>query len=56
MLVLTRREGEKIRIGPDVLLIVSRIEGNKVSLAFDAPAEVPIVRTEIESQGDSRNA
>lgn len=44
MLVLIRREGERIRIGPDCYLTVVRVEGDKVRLGFDAPASVEIVR------------
>lgn len=47
MLILTRREGEAIRIGDDVWITVERIERNHVRLGFDAPREVPIVREEL---------
>jgi carbon storage regulator len=46
MLVLTRREGQSIRIGPDVEVRVLRIDGDRVVLGFDAPREVMIARSE----------
>lgn len=46
MLVLTRREGQAIRIGPDVEVRVLRVDGDRVVLGFDAPREVMIARSE----------
>lgn len=46
MLVLTRREGQAIRIGPDVEIRVLRVDGDRVILGFDAPSEVMIARSE----------
>ena len=50
MLVLTRRRGEKIRIGHDIEVMVTRIVDGNVRLAIKAPPNVPIVRTELQSK------
>jgi carbon storage regulator len=50
MLVLTRRNGQAIRIGPDIEVHVVRIEGDRVVLGFEAPREIPIVRSELLDQ------
>ncbi len=47
MLVLTRRIGQAVRIGPDVEVRVVRIEGDRVVLGFDAPREVLVSRSEL---------
>ena len=47
MLVLSRKAGQKIKIGNDIEVTVSKICGDRVRLAFDAPPEVPIHRGEI---------
>jgi carbon storage regulator len=47
MLVLSRRRGEAIRIGPEITVTVTRICRGRVSLAIDAPRQVPIVRDEL---------
>jgi len=47
MLVLSRHQGERIRIGQDITLVVNRIEGQQVRLAIDAPASVKIYREEL---------
>lgn len=47
MLVLTRKKGEVIRIGSDVVLTVVEIRGDKVRLGIAAPLDVAIHREEI---------
>lgn len=48
MLVLTRKAGETIRIGDNVVVTVERVDGNRVSLGIEAPRDVKILRGEIE--------
>jgi len=47
MLVLSRKVGERIRIGNDVVITVVRVTGGGVRLGIDAPAELPVVREEL---------
>ena len=47
MLVLTRKESQRIRIGEGITLTVVRIEGNKVRIGIEAPHDVSIQRVEI---------
>ena len=47
MLILTRRTGEKIRIGDDVTVTVLDVNGNQVRIGFDAPKSVSVHRQEI---------
>lgn len=47
MLVITRRVGETIRIGPDIEVMVTKVSGGAVRLAIKAPAEAVVVRTEL---------
>jgi carbon storage regulator len=47
MLVLSRKEKEAIRIGDDIEVIVSEIQGGRVRLAISAPSDVPINRREV---------
>lgn len=46
MLVVSRKVGERIWIGPDITLTVLEIRGNTVKLGCDAPANVSIYRPE----------
>ncbi len=63
MLVLSRKEGEQLLIGDNIVLTVNRISGNRVAIGINAPKEVPIVRGELdrvdavsEPQGTKREA
>jgi carbon storage regulator len=47
MLVLARREGESIKIGGDIVIKVTRITGNQVKIAIDAPKNLNIMREEL---------
>lgn len=48
MLVLSRKEGEKLVIGDNIVLTINRIAGNRVAIGIEAPREVSIVRGELE--------
>jgi len=47
MLVLTRRIGERLRIGADIELVVLDVRGRDVRLGVSAPSDVAIHREEI---------
>ncbi len=47
MLILTRRPGERVVIGEDVLVTVMEVSGQTVRLGIAAPESLPIYREEI---------
>ena len=47
MLLITRRVGEKIMVGDDVVVHVMEIVGNTVRVGIQAPRSVPVYREEI---------
>lgn len=47
MLVLSRKPGERIHIGPDIKITVIRIGPNTVRIGIDAPGHLNIVREEL---------
>jgi carbon storage regulator len=47
MLVLSRKAGERIVIGDRITVVVSRINGGRVTLAIQAPEQVKIIRGEL---------
>ena len=47
MLVLSRKQSERLRLGGDIVVTVLRIGGDKVRLGIEAPSEVVILRDEI---------
>ncbi|MBL9085257.1 MAG: carbon storage regulator [Planctomycetales bacterium] len=52
MLVLTRKVGERIRVGESIDVVVTEIRGDKVRLGFEAPPEVKILREELIDDGE----
>jgi carbon storage regulator len=47
MLILTRRNGESLKIGDDVTVTVLDIKGNQVRIAIDPPREISVHREEV---------
>jgi len=52
MLVLTRKIGERIMIGEDIVLTVIDCTSGRVRLGFEGPKEVQIDREEIRRKRD----
>ena len=50
MLVLSRRENERIKLGDSIVVTVVRVAGDRVRLGIEAPAEIRVVRAELESE------
>ncbi|MBM4004426.1 MAG: carbon storage regulator [Planctomycetes bacterium] len=48
MLVLSRKESERIRLGNSIVVTVVRVSGDKVRLGIDAPPDVLVLREELE--------
>jgi carbon storage regulator len=55
MLVLTRRPGESIVVGQDIVITVIEIKGGQVRIGVDAPREVDVYREEIYEQVRQEN-
>jgi carbon storage regulator len=49
MLVLSRKNGQSIRIGRSIEVTVLEIKGGKVKLGFAAPPEMAIQRNDIRN-------
>ena len=47
MLVISRKPGEKLKIGESVYLTVLSVNGDKVTIGIDAPKNVNILRGEL---------
>jgi carbon storage regulator len=47
MLVLSRKLGEKIVIGDNIVVTVVKIDRNQIRIGIEAPQEVPVYREEI---------
>jgi carbon storage regulator len=48
MLVLSRRENERIKLGDSIVVTVVRVAGDRVRLGIEAPSSVVVLRGELE--------
>ena len=48
MLVLSRRESERIKVGDSIVVTVVRVTGDKVRLGIEAPANMLVLREELD--------
>ncbi len=55
MLILTRKSGEKIRIGKDIIISIVENSTGQVKLGIEAPQHIPVHREEIYNQIQAEN-
>ncbi|MCC6141071.1 MAG: carbon storage regulator CsrA [Nitrospira sp.] len=55
MLVLTRRRGEGVTIGPDIRVIVLGMKGGQVRLGIEAPHKIEVHRDEVYARIQDEN-
>jgi carbon storage regulator len=55
MLVLTRKLGESIRIGDNIILKIVDLDSRHVKLGIDAPKSIPVNREEIYERIQKEN-
>jgi carbon storage regulator len=55
MLLITRRPGEKLMVGDDVVIEVIEVSGNSVRIGIAAPKSIPVYREEIYSAVKEEN-
>jgi carbon storage regulator len=48
MLVLSRKESERIKLGDSIVVTVVRLSGDKVRLGIEAPSDMLVLREELE--------
>jgi len=56
MLVLSRKLGEKIVIGDNIVITVVKIDRNQIRIGIEAPHDVPVYREEIAPQRTGKSA
>jgi len=56
MLVLSRKLGEKIVIGDNIVVTVVKIDRNQIRIGIEAPGEIPVYREEIAPMRIDRTA
>lgn len=48
MLVLSRKSGEKIHVGDEIVVEIKRVTGTRVTIAIQAPRDLRILRGELK--------
>ena len=48
MLVLSRKEGERIKLGDSIIVTVVGVSGDKVRVGIQAPSDVLVLREELK--------
>ena len=56
MLVLSRRQDERIVIGDQIVITIVEIRGDKVRLGIEVPRDVPVHRREVYDAIQRHNA
>jgi carbon storage regulator len=56
VLIITRRPGEKIMLGDDVVIEVIEVSGSSVRVGIAAPKSIPVYREEIWRSVKEENA
>lgn len=56
MLVLSRKNGQRVRIGRDIEVTVLEVSGGRVKLGFSAPKDVAIQRNELGPKAAPKHA
>lgn len=54
MLVLSRKQGERVHVGEEIEVTVLEVRGNRVKLGFLGPSSVPIHRSEVHAKVEAR--
>jgi carbon storage regulator len=55
VLVLTRRPGESVHVGDEVVITVLEVRGDVIRLGIRAPREIPVHREEIYRELQAAN-
>ena len=55
MLVLSRKQNERIRVGDSVVVTIVRVSGDKVRIGIEAPPHVRVLRDELTPEDSARH-
>lgn len=55
MLVLSRKTGERLVIGDNVVITIVRIQGDKVRIGIEAPSDVRVIREELKPENETQH-
>jgi len=50
MLVLSRKERQRVRLGSSIVITIVRVSGDRVRLGIEAPDDLLVLREELDSE------
>lgn len=56
MLILSRKPGEQLILGENIVVTVAEVRGARVKIGIDAPKEIKVRRAEVEPHDDGKDA
>jgi carbon storage regulator len=56
MLVLSRKESQRIRLGDSIVITIVKISGDKVRVGIEAPSNVLVLRDELEAHEPAKES
>jgi carbon storage regulator len=56
MLVLSRKESQRIRLGDSIVITIVKISGDKVRVGIDAPSNILVLRDELAAREPTATA
>ena len=54
MLVLSRKESQRVRLGDSIVLTIVRVSGDRVRLGIEAPSDIVILREELDHEEENQ--
>ena len=54
MLVLSRKERQRIKLGDSIIVTVVRVSGEKVRLGIEAPSDILVLREELDEFSEAK--
>jgi carbon storage regulator len=55
MLVLSRKQSQRIRLGEAIVVTVVKVTGDQVRLGIEAPADIVVLREELARKPETRH-
>jgi len=53
MLVLARKQTQRVRLGNSIVITVVRVSGERVQIGIEAPANMVVLRDELKKNADT---
>lgn len=56
MLVLSRRHGQRVVVGENVVVTIVSLRGNRVRIGIEAPSDISVARQEVWTESNESSS